>query len=176
MDENEFNVEEELINNTSWIINNNIRNRINTDKFKRKNTMFGFKFKFLGRNPEGIILSENTCIKRCATIVYQAFFIRGLIVKKVYLKPQTLDFFIVTEKDLISLNSLDKNWVNEYKQNWGKVFLNATVGQYTLYEDQYEDRTDQIKDLVMDIEEGFRQAEDLWFKEFRYPVISEEIK
>lgn len=66
---------------------------------------------------------------------------------------------------MISLNSLEKSWVNEYKNNWGKVFFNATVGQYTLYEDQYKNITNKIGDLVMDLENKCTEPEDIWFKE-----------
>lgn len=166
MNKNENNVENKLEFN-SWIMNKNIPQKIDTRKYGRKNTLFGFKFKFLGRTPLGNFLTDEQSIKRCATIVYQAFFTRGLIVKNVFLKPQTLDFFIATEKNLVSLKSLDKNWVNEYMLNWGIVFLNATVGQYTLYEEQYEDITNIIRDLVMDIDEGYAEQEDIWFKKER---------
>lgn len=178
MNKNENNVENNLEFN-SWIMNKNVPQKIDYSKFKRKNTLFGFKFKFLGRTPTGMFLSEEQAKRRCATIIYQAFFVRGLIVKKVFFKPKTLDFFIATEKDLISLNSLQKDWVNEYKHNWGRVFFNATVGQYTLYEDLYDDITNEVRNLVMDIAENYIEPEDLWFKKEKESTICfnyEEIK
>lgn len=145
------------------IINKKLINQ-SKETFKKKNVLFGLKFKFLGRNPQGILISEDNAINRTAALIYEAFYCRGLIVTNVFFKKETLDFFIATEKDLISLNSLDKNWVNEYKHNWGKVFFNATVGQYTLYPDQYEDITDRVGEIVEAFDSG-KKLPDFWYKE-----------
>ncbi len=145
--------------------------KVETIKSKRKNTLSGFKFKFLGRTPSGVFLSEEDAVKRCATIVYQAFFLRGLVVKAVFFKPKALDFFVATEKELVSLNSLDKNWVNEFKYNWGRVFFNAAIGVYTLYEDQYEDITNVVNELVLAYNDKCAKPEDLWFKKEREDYI-----
>lgn len=51
----------------TWIINKNVRQKIDENKYRKKNTLFGFKFKFLGRTPSGTYLSEEQAIKRCAT-------------------------------------------------------------------------------------------------------------
>ena len=134
------------------------------ETFKKKNVLFGMKFKFLARNPQGILISEESAVARASVIVFEAFYKRGLIVTNVYFKRATLDFYIATEKDLISLNSLDKDWVNEYKHNWGKVFFNATVGQYTLYPDQYEDITDEVEKIVLGYDNG-KSIPDFWYKD-----------
>ena len=131
--------------------------------FRRKNTTFGVKFKFLGRVPSGALLGTDNAINRCASIVFLALFKRGINVKNVFFKEETLDFFIETERDLISMNSLDKDWINQYKRYWGRTFHNITVGQYTVYEDQYTNITDKVGELVQDYEEGITEPVDIWF-------------
>lgn len=133
-------------------------------KYKRKNSVFGLKFKLLSRTPQGALIGSENAIKRCATIVYEAFYKRGLIVKNVFFKEATLEFFIETEEDLISLNSLDKDWVKEYKKNWGKTFFTATVGQYVIYEDQYPAITNKVNELVESFADRSLEVSDVWHK------------
>jgi hypothetical protein len=146
------------------IINTEMNKEGNKKNFRRKNTTFGLKFKFLARTPHGNLLGEENAIKRAATVVYDALFSRGINVCNVYFKAETLDFFIETEKDLISMNSLHKDWVNMYKTNWGKVFFNITVGQYTIYEDQYENITKKVENYVTNFVNKSDTPSDLWFK------------
>lgn len=138
--------------------------KIEKKKYTKKNVLFGMKFKFLGRNPQGILISEENAISRASAVVFEAFKKRGIEVSKVYFKRATLDFYIATQKDLMSMHSLDKEWVNEYRHNWGKVFFNATVGQYTLYPDQYEDITEEVNKIVDGYENG-KKLPDFWYKE-----------
>ena len=133
------------------------------ETFKKKNVLFGVKFKFLGRNPQGNLISTENAKNRASFMIFEAFYKRGIDITNVFLKEETLDFFIATDKDIISLNSLDKDWVREYKHNWGKVFFNLTTGQYTLYPELYKDITDEIEELVKGFDNG-KPTPDFWYK------------
>ena len=146
------------------IINENIEPVGKAPTYKRKNTVTGLKFKLLNRNPQGNLIGEANAKSRAGLLVYEAFYLRGLVVTNVWFKAETLEFFVETEKDLLSLNSLHKDWMFKYKVNWGKVFHAITVGVYTLYEDQYTNITEEIQKYIEKYEDPNSPRPDFWYE------------